>query len=216
MHVGPRCDARTHRLRTRRTRIRHRSVRRSDQRPTSDWVQLRPHPVSPVDTEVLAVYSGDLGGKLAVRDRTRRKPTRTSGSRSLREAHDSPASGPPTAVMARPSKYSQELRRRAIGEVVERDRPITEIRRLCKGWPTSSERSRSSRRPPLFCPGSRPPTQVSVASVAIRRVLETSSGAHGACRMWLALRRECEPIPPVHCRASHGRDGYLRGATSWP
>ena len=37
--------------------------------------------------------------------------------------------GKETAVMARPSKYSQELRRRAIGEVIERDRPIVEVAR---------------------------------------------------------------------------------------
>lgn len=31
--------------------------------------------------------------------------------------------------MARPSKYSPELLRRAIGEVIERDRPIVEVAR---------------------------------------------------------------------------------------
>jgi transposase len=31
--------------------------------------------------------------------------------------------------MARPSKYSPELRRRAIAEVIERDRPIPEVAR---------------------------------------------------------------------------------------
>lgn len=31
--------------------------------------------------------------------------------------------------MARPSKYSPELRRRAIAEVIERDRPIVEVAR---------------------------------------------------------------------------------------
>jgi transposase len=34
-----------------------------------------------------------------------------------------------TAVMARPSKYSPELRRRAIAEVIERDRKIPEVAR---------------------------------------------------------------------------------------
>jgi transposase len=39
------------------------------------------------------------------------------------------AVGKEIAVMARPSKYSPELRRRAIAEVIERNRPIVEVAR---------------------------------------------------------------------------------------
>ena len=69
--------------------------------------------------------------------------------------------------MARPSKYSQELRRRAIGEVIERDRPIVKVARelgfgsrgtllnwvkqaaVTRGW-KSARRLRNSRRPGLL------------------------------------------------------------------
>ena len=75
MPVNPRCDSRTHQKRTPHIGIRSRCAHRSDQRLTGDSVQWRPHLVSSVDTEVLAVNPGDLGGKLAVTNRTGRQDT---------------------------------------------------------------------------------------------------------------------------------------------